>query len=64
LSGRSTTRLLLAATAVAVCGWFVSPAGASQLIDRDATGVRLTVNADGEALVQYTVGGHVRHVLA
>ncbi len=39
-------------------------ADASQLIDRNATGVRLAVNARGEALLTYRVGGTYRHVLA
>jgi hypothetical protein len=53
-------------TVVASLLWasLASPAAASQLIDRDATAVRLAVNADGEALVTYTARGHVRHVLA
>ena len=43
---------------------WAGPAAASQLIDRGATGVRLAVNAKGEALLTYRVGGTVRHVLA
>ena len=39
-------------------------AEASQLIDRNARGVTLAVNAKGEALINYRVGGRVRHVLA
>ena len=39
-------------------------AGASQLIDRDATGVTLKVNAQGEALIGYRARGKIRHVLA
>jgi hypothetical protein len=42
----------------------VGPAGASQLIDRNATGVKLAVNGKGEALVTYTSGGKLKHVLA
>jgi hypothetical protein len=41
-----------------------APAGASQLIGRNATGVSLAVNAKGEALVTYTSGGKVTRVLA
>ena len=41
-----------------------SSASASQLIDRNAHGVKLEVNAKGEALVSYTVGGKQKHVLA
>ena len=39
-------------------------ARASQLIDRDATGVQLHVSRGGYALVTYRAGGRVRHVLA
>jgi hypothetical protein len=41
----------------------VAPASASQLIDRNATGVRLAVNARGEALLTYRARGALRHVL-
>ena len=41
-----------------------STASASQLIDRNATGVKLAVNAKGEALLTYTAGGKLKHVLA
>ena len=40
------------------------PAGASQLIDRNATAVRLEVDAAGEALITYRAQGSVKHVLA
>jgi hypothetical protein len=39
-------------------------ANASQLIDRNATNVKLAVNAKGEAMVTYTKAGKVSHVLA
>jgi hypothetical protein len=39
-------------------------ATASQLIDRNATGIKLAVNREGEALVTYTAGGQLKHVLA
>jgi len=39
-------------------------AGASTLIDRNATGVTLKVDATGRALVSYRAGGTTRHVLA
>jgi hypothetical protein len=39
-------------------------AGASQLIARDATAVRLEVDRKGVAHLTYLVGGKVRHVLA
>jgi hypothetical protein len=39
-------------------------ASASQLIDRDAKNVVLRVNSKGEALITYTAGGKLKHVLA
>jgi hypothetical protein len=39
-------------------------AQASQLIDRNARGIRLEVNANGQALITYRTGGRTRHVLA
>jgi hypothetical protein len=53
--------LLLAVLGAAVV---VSTATASELIDRNATGVNLAVNAKGEALVSYRVAGKLKHVLA
>jgi hypothetical protein len=50
--------VLAAAAAVA------PTAGASQLIDRNAQGIQLGVNAKGEALLSYRAGGRLRHVLA
>jgi hypothetical protein len=52
---------LLAAAAFLV---FTSAANASQLIDRNATGVSLKVNAKGEAMITYKSGGKLKHVLA
>jgi hypothetical protein len=53
--------LALAVTAGAI----TSPAAnASQLIDRNATGVKLEINASGEALLTYKAAGTLRHVLA
>ena len=43
---------------------FVSPAGASQLIARDAKGVKLEVDSKGRALLTYRTGALQRHVLA
>jgi hypothetical protein len=40
-----------------------APAQASQLIDRNATQVRLAVNPHGQALLTYRVGALTRHVL-
>jgi hypothetical protein len=42
----------------------VGSAHASQLVDRNASGVKLAVNAKGEALLTYTAGGKLKHVLA
>jgi hypothetical protein len=50
--------VVLAAAVVA------STATASELIDRNATGVKLAVNAKGEALVTYRAAGKLKHVLA
>jgi hypothetical protein len=41
-----------------------APGHASQLIDRNATGVQLAVNAKGEALLTYRAHGKFQHVLA
>jgi hypothetical protein len=40
------------------------PAYASEIIDRNATGIHLAVNTRGEALVTYTSAGKLKHVLA
>jgi hypothetical protein len=42
----------------------IAPARGSQLIDRNATSVQLVVDAKGEAMINYTAGGKVKHVLA
>lgn len=52
---------LAAATVVTATG--AATARASQLLARDATHVTLEVDAKGEALVTYTAGATVRHVL-
>ncbi|MGZ4333345.1 MAG: hypothetical protein ACXVRJ_03635, partial [Gaiellaceae bacterium] len=49
---------------VVLAAVLASGASASQLIDRNAKGIKLEVNAKGEALVSYTVGGKPTHVLA
>jgi hypothetical protein len=49
--------LLLGASALA------STASASELIDRNATGISLGVNAKGEALLSYDASGKAKHVL-
>jgi hypothetical protein len=54
-------RLLSAVIAAAA---FASPASASQLIDRNATNVRLKVSSGGKALVSYRAHGRAWDVLA
>ena len=54
--------LLLWVTLVSLA--VATAANASQLIDRNAHNVSLSVNAKGEALLTYTADGHVKHVLA
>jgi hypothetical protein len=51
------------AVVVAVLLGIQTPAFASQLVDRNATGVKLATNAKGEALLTYQKGGAVKHVL-
>ncbi len=41
-----------------------TPASASQLIDRNASSVRLAVNANGQALLTYYAHGRLQHVRA
>ena len=43
---------------------FAGPAGASQLIDRNATNIRLKVSRDGKAMVSYRARGRAWDVLA
>src|SRR5919204_1278056 len=49
--------------ALFLAGTWASAAGASQLLDRNARGVKLAVNARGQALVTYSARGRLRHVL-
>jgi hypothetical protein len=56
-------RLFLAAALIAAA-LTAAPAYPSQLIDRNATNVKLAVNAKGEALLTYSSGGKLKHVLA
>jgi hypothetical protein len=42
---------------------FTGTAGAAQLIDRNATGVKIVANAKGEGLLTYSAGGKLKHVL-
>jgi hypothetical protein len=57
---RAPIVLLLVLTAAV----FASSANASQLIDRNAAHVKLAVNSKGEALLTYSAGGKLKHVLA
>ena len=57
-------QFILAFAVVAALAGGASTARASDLIDRNANGVTLKVNAKGEALVSYTAAGQVKHVLA
>src|SRR5262245_7042329 len=54
-------RLMLTAALFFACA---GQAWASQLVDRNASGVKLAVNAKGEALMTYSAGGKLKHVLA
>jgi hypothetical protein len=57
-------RKVVLAAVVAVAAVLVQSASASQLIDRNAHGIKLAVNKKGEALLTYTSSGKVKHVLA
>jgi hypothetical protein len=57
---RAVITLVLACTALA----FLPTASASELIDRDARGVTLSVDGSGRALLGYRARGRSRHVLA
>lgn len=61
---RTALRLFLLTGVVALSGACVAGANASQLIDRNAQGIRLAVNSSGIAMVTYTKGGIAHHVLA
>jgi hypothetical protein len=53
--------VIAACVVTALCA--AGSAGAAQLIDRNATGLRLSVNAKGEALLTYRSAGRLKHVL-
>jgi hypothetical protein len=57
-------RLVVFSLLVGLAAALASTASASQLIDRNASSVKLAVNAKGEALITYRAGGAVKHVLA
>jgi hypothetical protein len=50
--------------AIVFAAALASSASASQLVDRNAKGIKLEVNAKGEALITYTARGQAKHVLA
>jgi hypothetical protein len=55
-------RLALPALVVGLALFAASGAQASELIDRNATGVRLAANSKGEALLTYRARGDLQHV--
>ena len=57
-------RFVVLSLVIGLAAALASTAGASQLIDRNATGVKLAVNAKGEAMLTYRSAGVVKHVLA
>jgi hypothetical protein len=57
-------RLLCFACLLALLAGSHATARASELIDRNASGVRLAVNRSGQALLSYHAGGNTRRVLA
>ena len=61
---RMNTRRLAALVASLTALAAPAAASASQLIDRDARGVRLEVDGGGQALLTYRARNRLRHVLA
>jgi len=57
-------RASLGVMIVAVLGALASNASASQLVDRNASAIKLEVNSKGEALITYKAQGKQKHVLA
>jgi hypothetical protein len=57
-------RASLGVMMVAVLGALASNASASQLVDRNASAIKLEVNSKGEALITYKAQGKQKHVLA
>ena len=56
-------RFAAALTVILVALAAVGTASAAQLIDRNATGVKISTNAKGEALLTYNKAGAVKHIL-
>jgi hypothetical protein len=59
-----TARAAFTLVAVLAAGVLASPATASELIDRNATSVKLAVNEKGQALLTYRAQGKLHRVLA
>jgi len=57
-------RASLVVMVVGVLAALASNASASQLVDRNASAIKLEVNAKGEALISYKAQGKQKHVLA
>ena len=57
-------RLITLAVSLAAAALLPGVAGASELIDRNATNVKLAVSKDGQAALTYRAGGKTKHVLA
>jgi hypothetical protein len=57
-------RASLGVMIVAMLGALASNASASQLVDRNASAIKLEVNSKGEALITYKAQGKQKHVLA
>ena len=55
--------VVLVLVLVASASVFAATATASELIDRNAEGVKLEINTKGEALLTYSAGGKLKHVL-
>jgi hypothetical protein len=60
----TTLRRLAGIAVLAVAAIGAPGAGASQLIDRNASQIKLEVDAKGEAMLTYDAGGKSKHVLA
>ncbi len=61
---RPVSRFLALGFACVIALGLVGPAGASQLIARNAANVRLAVNTKGTALITYSQRGRLTHLLA
>jgi hypothetical protein len=64
MEGFEVKRASLVVIVVAVLGGLASSASASQLVDRNASAIKLEVNSKGEALISYKAHGKQKHVLA